>query len=353
MKFIFFEYISRTHIPLFGGLLPKHVSSFKYLGLTFNFNGKFAIGIRQLKEQGRKAMLSLLRKSRQLELPLSTQLELFDRLVVPILTYSCEVWGYSGIDIIESLHLEYCKYILRLKKSTPNCFVYGETGHFPLYIHVYSRMINFWHKLTQDVNNKFSSCILFTTLDCLKYKVFQSEWLLKIKSILDDCGLSFVWHNPHTVKTNWLNNAVQKKLKDMFIQDWDEKCKACSKACNYGLFKSEFGFEKYLDALPVTYQINLTKFRTSNHKLPIEKGRYSNLPRNERHCTLCNSDQVGDEYHFLLECTELNELRNAHIPRYYTFRPNFHKYAQLMSSSNRKTRLSLCKYIKTGMKLFK
>ncbi|XP_076467175.1 uncharacterized protein LOC143298244 [Babylonia areolata] len=76
-------------------------------------------------------MMALLRKSRQLQLPISCQLDLFSSLVMPILTYGCEVRGNNCVDIAESLHLEYCKYILRLKKSTPNCFIYGETGHFP------------------------------------------------------------------------------------------------------------------------------------------------------------------------------------------------------------------------------
>ena len=102
-----------------------HVTCFKYLGITFNYNGKFNVGVKELKEQGRRAMFSLLQKSRMLHLPISVQVELFKSLVQPILTYACEVGGYSNIEIIESLKLEFLKYILHMKKSTPNCFLWG------------------------------------------------------------------------------------------------------------------------------------------------------------------------------------------------------------------------------------
>ena len=54
-------------------------------------------------------MFSLLQKSRHLELDISVQIELFNLLVRPILTYGCEIWGYSGIEIVESLQLEFLK----------------------------------------------------------------------------------------------------------------------------------------------------------------------------------------------------------------------------------------------------
>ena len=96
--------------------LLEHVSSYKYLGITFNFNGKFNNGVKELKVQGRRAMFSLLQKSRHLHLDISVQIELFNSLVRPILTYGCEVWGYACLDIVESSQLEFLKYSLHVKK---------------------------------------------------------------------------------------------------------------------------------------------------------------------------------------------------------------------------------------------
>ena len=73
-------------------------------------------------------MFSLLKKWRQFDIPVDLMLELFDKSVVPILFYGCEVWGFENIDIIERIPLKFCKIILNVKKSTANYIVYGELG---------------------------------------------------------------------------------------------------------------------------------------------------------------------------------------------------------------------------------
>ena len=40
----------------------------------------------------------------------------------------------------------------------------------------------------------------------------------------------------------------------------------------------------------------ITKFRISDHDLLIETGRYKNIPREQRCCTVCNI--LDDESHF-------------------------------------------------------
>jgi hypothetical protein len=48
--------------------------------------------------------------------------------------------------------------------------------------------------------------------------------------------------------------------------------------------------------------LTLCKFRTTNHKLPIEHGRWNNIPRENRKCNLCNLEEIGDEFHYILNC---------------------------------------------------
>ena len=112
----------------------ENVQELKYLGVIFNYNGSFVKNRKHVYEQAQRAMFSLLRRSRQLDLPLDIQLELFDKLIMPILTYGCEVWGFENLNIIEKLHLKYLIYILGVKMSTPTCMVLGETGRFPVNI---------------------------------------------------------------------------------------------------------------------------------------------------------------------------------------------------------------------------
>ena len=50
---------------------------------------------------------------------------------------------------------------------------------------------------------------------------------------------------------------------------------------------------KYLTLLPTDLRISLSKFRCTNHKLPIEKGRYLGIASDDRIWNLCNSEKLG------------------------------------------------------------
>ncbi len=51
------------------------------------------------------AMYVLIGKYRKLGLPIDLQLELFDRMIVQIMLYGCEVWGPETYIETEKLHL--------------------------------------------------------------------------------------------------------------------------------------------------------------------------------------------------------------------------------------------------------
>jgi hypothetical protein len=52
--------------------------------------------------------------------------------------------------------------------------------------------------------------------------------------------------------------------------------------------------------------------------LEIETGRWYNIPKDERFCTLCGQS-IGDELHLLFVCCNayLVNLRRIYLPRYY------------------------------------
>lgn len=83
------------------------MSEFKYLGIAFSRSGSFCKVKKHLVEQAQKSMYSIIRKIRLFNLPIEQQFNLFDKVVVPILLYGCEIWGYENIDIIEKIHLKF------------------------------------------------------------------------------------------------------------------------------------------------------------------------------------------------------------------------------------------------------
>ena len=89
----------------------------------------------------------------------------------------------------------------------------------------------------------------------------------------------------------------------------------------------------------------MIKFRTNNHRLPIEVGRWSNLETRERICNLCNSS-IGDEYHYIFECNSFSDQRKNLISKKFSKRHNVVKFERLVNSTDRSETVNLCKFIK-------
>ena len=101
---------------------------------------------------------------------------------------------------------------------------------------------------------------------------------------------------------------------------------------NYNSFKENLKLEQYFNILPDYIWTNLIRYRTANHYLPIETGRWNNIPLENRLCTLCEINDIGDEYHYLLVCNVFTETRKQLLKPYYYVRPNTLKYKELMNT---------------------
>ena len=69
--------------------------------------------------------------------------------------------------------------------------------------------------------------------------------------------------------------------------------------------KLNFETDFYLNRIPESLRVYISKSQTSNHRLPTQKSCYDGTLREERTCTLCNEYLVEDEFHFILDCRNL------------------------------------------------
>ena len=172
---VFSKSKSKSDVILtFNGEALETVEEFSYLGVKFNFNGKFLKTKKFLIEQARKAMFALLRKAKQMCLPVDIQLHLFDTLVLPILLYSSEVWGFEDLKMVESFHLKFCKMFLNVNNKTSSLMVYGELGRAPLHVLVHTRMLTFWFKTLHGKDEKISFILLKVMSELHKRGIFHS-----------------------------------------------------------------------------------------------------------------------------------------------------------------------------------
>ena len=79
----------------------------------------------------------------------------------------------------------------------------------------------------------------------------------------------------------------------------------------YKKIKTEFTLEQYLlNIKNGDIRRNVTRFRISAHKFPVEIERYLTVPRELRTCTICY-EGIGNEFHYFPECSHvLIELSN-------------------------------------------
>ena len=320
------------------------VDDYVYLGVTFNYNNKFRKAQTKQLNQARRAMYSLLSKSYSLDLPIDILLELFDQLVIPVLLYGSEVWGFEVIRNLEVFHMKFCKQILKLNRSTANCMVLGELGRFSLEKYISNRMINFWCNLEHSGQNKLSGMVYNVLKLLYNENVYQSPWIKKIKTLLDMLGMSDLWYTCENTNSTWIKYTVDQRLKDCLTQNWYSAMYDNPQCVNYRIFKKSLHLEKYLLDLPKKHRIRICKFRCENNRLPIVTGRYTSVERHNRICNLCKSQLIGDEFHYLFVCPAFSTERKLYLNHYFTKRPNTFKMEQLFNTPNLCTRLKLAKY---------
>ena len=120
-------------------------------------------------------------------------LELFDKLIKPILCYGSEVWGFSKPVQQERVHLQFCKKLLGVKKSTQNVFIYGELGRVSLQTSILYSVINYWFKILeseQRMYNKYAYKMLVTDLENRPNSI---NWVSKVRDLLSTLGFHEVW----------------------------------------------------------------------------------------------------------------------------------------------------------------
>ena len=84
------------------------VESFSYLGVVFTSGGSFSSAQGTLAGQAQKAIFRLNTYLYKFtDISQYHNLELFDKLVSPILNYSAELWGFCKADEIEIVHMQF------------------------------------------------------------------------------------------------------------------------------------------------------------------------------------------------------------------------------------------------------
>ena len=121
----------------------------------------------------------------------------------------------------------------------------------------------------------------------------NSDWVCNVKFLLDDIGLSYLWN----VATKSDFCLIEKRLLDMQKQIILSNIYNSSKGYLYRYLVDNYTLQNYLQK-PIEdfYMKQIARIRLSSHNLNIESGRFSDIDRSQRICTLCNLNDIEDEF---------------------------------------------------------
>ena len=312
--------------------------SYPYLGTIISQNGQFKFNINELYKKTSRAMYTLLgnvNKFYAVNIKLLT--DSFDKMILPICTYNCEVSGVSFFSSksspsdflsekqcenpIDKLQGSFLKHILSVHSRAYNWVVESETNRNPVIPHIVRRMIGFYNHL----KNSESPIII----DSLKLSVELNEegktsWFISVKKIGE------ALNTPIDLLVN-SKVLLNKSLNESIEQLWHFKNTLYEqgKLQLYTSLKERPGFENYLNLPNKKLRQAITKLRTSAHKFTIETGRFDYRKRNEKICPFC-CDGNGEEMHYLTQCQNsiISRTRAELLETFHKNRKCIHKLTQ-------------------------
>ena len=175
---------------------------------------------------------------------------------------------------ISGTYLSLLKKILVVRKSTPTYMVYVEVGCRPLRVEVRERACSFWLRIQENSSPTLANKLRKILIQMNGNSNYVSPYATYISKRFYKLGLSYMYATPRILNTSRGISLTKSRFQDQNVQEWTENKNNSRKALFYNMFKSKFQLEQYLDALSYKKRISLTRFRLSNHHLPIEKDRW-------------------------------------------------------------------------------
>ena len=195
----------------FKGIQLETVPDFRYLGFTIGSSGSLSKGVSDLATRGSRALFGLKRIiSQNPALTVELQLNLFNSLVEPVMSYACESWGLREADQLEKIHLAFLKSILGVRKSTPSAFIYRELGVYPLILKRKIRVIKYWLKILSLSDQNPVKQMYNVLLSELSTNDRTVNWASLVRDLLCEAGFGYIWFSQNSSnKSKLLHEPVQ------------------------------------------------------------------------------------------------------------------------------------------------
>ena len=230
------------------------------------------------------------------------------------LTYGAETWWCSNLKMVNGIYIRSLRDMLGVRATTCTDLVYLESGEPSASALIKARQIKYMQKL-QSRNGFDDSYICKVINKAVNTQSPMGKYIQQLQQLQQD---------PLASEREALEIKVRNQLGSTRRDTYME--------INPGLITPDI-YRKSFDFVPEHHRTAFTRIRLGSHRLRVETGRWSRIPRERR---LCPCGQVQDERHALLNCPLTSNLRREFCNL------NFHSILTLMTHTDNNY---LCKYL--------
>jgi hypothetical protein len=314
------RYPPRNVVWKLGENVIKQVTQYKYLGIELTRTLKWNPYIKRILEKAKRNMTQALAMGiRGGFMSIRLANIVWMSLVRSIIEYGCEIWGEKDVVEFEQLQLNMGKRILRCGSRTSDEVVRGELGWERQKARRDEMRLRYWGKITRMEDDRIVKIIYRESRRRMEAEedartrgenvVMTNTWCRYTRKLMKELHFEQEWAEETVPPEEEWNEILRERIHDREQVKWRTHCLLKPKLRTYSTLKKELKTEPYLEVHHRGGIPELVKLRGGTNRLRIEQGRYIKEKLEERICEFCDSKEVEDEKHFLLECKMHSEFR--------------------------------------------
>ncbi|KAJ9527382.1 hypothetical protein QJQ45_025657, partial [Haematococcus lacustris] len=257
--------------------------------------------------------------------------------VLPLELYGSQVWGTAflghGVQLsnpVQTSMLSFLRFAARVRSSVSGLMVLHELGQLPLQLYWLRAACKYWNTAKLSHSDLLMRVI---KADVELGRRCQASWSAQFQLAARELmGGEFTLSPDMVLGTK----AMEVKWLEMWGRRWvgfegDPRLpetvhrERCSYAAWFkhgdGIGINHMAPHLLNRQLSTEVRTSLTRFRSGNNGLGVEKARFEGVTFIDRTCTRCTERVVDDAIHFIFECTATRSIREQ--PEYaMTFQNN-------------------------------
>ena len=263
----------RSQAPLkVGSNQLKYVSTYRYLGVTFDEYLDFKQNAEILSASANRALGSLISKYKlNKSMGFRTYEKLFHNCVVPILDYASGVWGNGKWKEFDAVQNKAARIFLGVHKFTATASIKGDIGWNSCLLRWNCNHMRLWNRLISMNDDRLTKHVFLQDVALNS----DNNWSGYCRSLFDQCNCLNLYDSLSPCCLSDCVNALERAESS----NWKDDVASKPKLRTYAMIKPEFGLERYISLNLTPFQRSvLAQIRFGILPLAIETGRFTHTP---------------------------------------------------------------------------